>query len=125
MTFSALTVVVIAIIALLVALGLLWAYLVANRLDRLHVRSDLSWQALDAALARRAVVARAVGDALKDEQLIKLAAKAERAERDRREYAENQLAAALSTVDLTGCGRLCGRARRCRDARADRATLSQ
>lgn len=99
MTFSALTVVVIALIAILVALGLLWAYLVANRLDRLHVRSDLSWQALDAALARRAVVARAVGDALKDEQLIKLAAKAERAERDRREYAENQLAAALSTVD--------------------------
>lgn len=98
-TFSALTVVVIALIAILVALGLLWAYLVANRLDRLHVRSDLSWQALDAALARRAVVARAVGDALKDEQLIKLAAKAERAERDRREYAENQLAAALSTVD--------------------------
>ncbi|WP_199900928.1 NUDIX hydrolase [Mycolicibacterium neoaurum] len=37
-----------------------WAYLTANRLDRLHVRYDLSWQALDAALARRAVVARAV-----------------------------------------------------------------
>ena len=32
----------------------------ANRLDRLHVRYDLSWQALDGALARRAVVARAV-----------------------------------------------------------------
>ena len=37
-----------------------WAYRTANRLDRLHVRYDLSWQALDGALARRAVVARAV-----------------------------------------------------------------
>ena len=37
-----------------------WAFQTANRLDRLHVRYDLSWQALDAALARRAVVARAV-----------------------------------------------------------------
>ncbi|MDO3639897.1 exopolyphosphatase, partial [Mycolicibacterium sp. KC 300] len=37
-----------------------WAFRSANRLDRLHVRYDLSWQALDAALGRRAVVARAV-----------------------------------------------------------------
>ena len=37
-----------------------WGYRTANRLDRLHVRYDLSWQALDSALARRAVVARAV-----------------------------------------------------------------
>ena len=37
-----------------------WAYQTANRLDRLHVRYDLSWQALDGALGRRAVVARAV-----------------------------------------------------------------
>ena len=37
-----------------------WALQTANRLDRLHVRYDLSWQALDGALARRAVVARAV-----------------------------------------------------------------
>src|SRR3977135_3134607 len=37
-----------------------WAVQTAHRLDRLHVRYDLSWQALDGALARRAVVARAV-----------------------------------------------------------------
>ena len=37
-----------------------WAFQTANRLDRLHVRYDLSWQALDGALGRRAVVARAV-----------------------------------------------------------------
>ena len=46
---------------LLVLLGFgAWGFRTANRLDRLHVRYDLSWQALDAALARRAVVARAV-----------------------------------------------------------------
>ena len=28
-----------------------WGYQTANRLDRLHVRYDLSWQALDSALA--------------------------------------------------------------------------
>jgi hypothetical protein len=53
---------VIAVVALvaLVAFAAGWAYRTANRLDRLHVRYDLSWQALDGALARRAVVARAV-----------------------------------------------------------------
>src|SRR5262249_39126580 len=50
-----------AALLLVIILGAaVWAYQTANRLDRLHVRYDLSWQALDAALARRAVVARAV-----------------------------------------------------------------
>lgn len=49
----------VVLVVLLAALGA-WAYRTANRLDRLHVRYDLSWQALDGALARRAVVARAV-----------------------------------------------------------------
>ncbi len=49
---------VLALVALLLAA--MWAYQTAHRLDRLHVRYDLSWQALDGALARRAVVARAV-----------------------------------------------------------------
>src|SRR5258705_1298213 len=55
-------IVIIALALLVVALLLvgLWAFQTANRLDRLHVRYDLSWQALDGALARRAVVARAV-----------------------------------------------------------------
>ena len=52
-TLTGLLVAVLLIIAV-------WAFQTANRLDRLHVRCDLSWQALDAALARRAVVARAV-----------------------------------------------------------------
>ena len=98
--------IVIAAVALLV-LGLLvggWAYQTANRLDRLHVRYDLSWQALDGALARRAVVARAVAvDAYpgvpEGKRLAKLADAAERAPRPAREAAENELSAALSAVD--------------------------
>ena len=56
-----LSLVIALVLLLLVLLGFgAWGFRTANRLDRLHVRYDLSWQALDAALARRAVVARAV-----------------------------------------------------------------
>ncbi|BBX44302.1 NUDIX domain-containing protein [Mycobacterium cookii] len=89
---------------LLVVLGFaVWGFRTANRLDRLHVRYDLSWQALDGALARRAVVARAVatnafgGGA--DAELVGLADAAERAPRRTREACENKLSAALSMVD--------------------------
>ncbi|WP_107660700.1 NUDIX hydrolase [Nocardia suismassiliense] len=111
MTFSATTVLVLALIAaVIVALGI-WAYSTANRLDRLHVRSDQSWQALDAALARRAVVARSVAAAIADpvadpaladqaKVLAHLADRAERAGRADRETVENQLSAALSTIDI-------------------------
>ncbi|GAA4477161.1 NUDIX domain-containing protein [Rhodococcus olei] len=113
MTFSATTVLVLAlVVAVLVAAGV-WAYSTANRLDRLHVRSDLSWQALDAALGRRAVVARAVAAAvvptgytfgsqpppeLDGKRLAALADQAERADRSGREQAENRLSSALSAV---------------------------
>lgn len=109
-TFSATTVLVLALIAaVVIAIGL-WAYSTANRLDRLHVRSDQSWQALEAALSRRAVVARAVASALADpgadpaaleraELLAALADRAERTGRPDREAVENQLSAALSAVD--------------------------
>ncbi|MGH3532086.1 MAG: NUDIX hydrolase [Mycobacterium sp.] len=105
------TLTVVVIVALVVLLAVLVAfgarvYHRANRLDRLHVRCDLSWQALDGALARRAVVARAVaadayGDALAAEarQLVALADAAERAPRDAREACENKLSAALTMVD--------------------------
>lgn len=115
-TFSATTVLVLALVAaLVVALGV-WAYSTANRLDRLHVRTDLAWQALEAALARRAVVARAVATSLtrpgtgppgtdRDpaelaRRLTVLADRAERTGRDDRETVENQLAATLSAVDI-------------------------
>jgi 8-oxo-dGTP pyrophosphatase MutT (NUDIX family) len=89
-------------VALLVAVLLgfaAWAYQMANRLDRLHVRYDLSWQALDGALARRAVVARAVAANSGAAHLATLADAAERAPRPAREGCENKLSAALATVD--------------------------
>ena len=92
------------VLAAAIALVGAWAYQTANRLDRLHVRYDLSWQALDAALARRAVVARAVavdayGGGPEGKRLAALADAAERAPRSAREAAENELSAALAVVD--------------------------
>jgi 8-oxo-dGTP pyrophosphatase MutT (NUDIX family) len=95
----------VALVLVLVGFGA-WAYRTANRLDRLHVRYDLSWQALDAALARRAVVARTVAanafggpsDA-EAKRLVASADAAETARRQAREGCENKLAAALAMVD--------------------------
>lgn len=90
-------------IAVALVLGV-WLAATANRLDRLHVRTDAAWAALDAALARRAVVARAVAaaTALDDVGADKLRAVAERAEgtpRSEREEAENALSLELAAVD--------------------------
>ncbi|AQT80569.1 exopolyphosphatase [Mycolicibacterium litorale] len=95
-----------AILVVVLLFSALWAYQTATRLDRLHVRYDLSWQALDGALARRAVVARAVAaDTYRGRpegrRLAALADAAERAPRSGREAAENELSAALATVDPT------------------------
>ncbi|MHA7650614.1 NUDIX hydrolase [Mycobacterium sp. ML4] len=92
-----------ALFVVLVVFGA-WGYQRANRLDRLNVRYDLSWQVLDSALARRAVVARAVavdayGGSPEGERLAALADAAERAPRGSRETAENELSAALALVD--------------------------
>jgi 8-oxo-dGTP pyrophosphatase MutT (NUDIX family) len=99
--------IVVITLALLVVVLLLvgmWAFQTANRLDRLHVRYDLSWQALDGALARRAVVARAVavdayGGGPDGKRLAALADAAERSPRMARETVENELSAALAMVD--------------------------
>lgn len=92
-----------ALVVVLIVVGF-WAFQTANRLDRLHVRCDLSWQALDAALARRAVVTRAIAaDAYRGTpegaRLMRLAHAAERAPRSSREAAENELSTALTMVD--------------------------
>ena len=97
-------IVVIVVLVVVLAVFGAWAYQTANRLDRLNVRYDLSWQALDGALARRAVVARAVaidayGGAPEGGRLTALADAAERAPRPARENAENELSAALAVVD--------------------------
>lgn len=109
-TFSATTILVLALIAAVVITIGVWAYTTANRLDRLHVRTDQARHALDAALARRAVVARSVATTLSGlydpalvEQARRLSALADRAERSNwrdRETIENQLASALSAVDI-------------------------
>ncbi|HTY34576.1 NUDIX hydrolase [Mycobacterium sp.] len=97
-------IIAVSVVVALVISASAWAYQTANRLDRLHVRYDLSWQALDGALARRAVVARAVaidayGSSSAGGRLAALADAAERAPRPARENAENELSAALAMVD--------------------------
>jgi 8-oxo-dGTP pyrophosphatase MutT (NUDIX family) len=106
MSVAAWIVVGVLVGLLLVALAMLgaWALQTASRLNRLHVRYDLSWQALDGALGRRAVVARAVatdayGRSIAGKHLTALADAAERAPRTAREAAENELSAALTGVD--------------------------
>jgi 8-oxo-dGTP pyrophosphatase MutT (NUDIX family) len=110
-TFSATAILVLALVTALITAAGGWAYSTANRLDRLHVRGDQARHALEAALARRAVVARTVAMSIvgpaaaeaESEQAKRLTALADRAERadwGDRETAENQLAAALSAIGI-------------------------
>lgn len=102
MTFSALTIVLVGLAVALAVLVGLWAFGTANRLDRLHVRTDLAWQALDAALARRAVVVRSLAHDLPESgaaRLTGLSLRAERVDRPGRERAENALSRALAAID--------------------------
>lgn len=85
--------------AVIVLLGGLFLVATANRLDRLHVRTDAGWAALEAALARRAVVARAVAAVSHDPDLLNAAAHAESAGRMDREAAENELTRTLARAD--------------------------
>jgi len=95
-------VVLVAILAAIIVLGGLFLIATANRLDRLHVRLDAGWAALDAALARRAVVARAVAaaalDGVEAAAIRQAADVAESAPRGERETAENELTKALGSV---------------------------
>ncbi|ULE32850.1 NUDIX hydrolase [Mycobacterium sp. IDR2000157661] len=99
-----LVVITLAVLVVIILAVGAWALQTAHRLDRLHVRYDLSWQALDGVLARRAVVARAVavdayGGGPEGKRLAALADAAERAPRHAREAAENELSAALAAVE--------------------------
>ncbi|GAA5102123.1 NUDIX hydrolase [Haloechinothrix salitolerans] len=104
MSTTALLLLLTAVVLVALLLG---AVLVAtaNRLDRLHVRTDAGWAALDAALARRAVVARAVASAGTPMPLAaRLRAAADAAEsapRSEREMTENELTRLLSRLDRT------------------------
>lgn len=96
-------VVLLAIVAAVIVLGGLFLVATANRLDRLHVRLDAGWAALDAALARRAVVARAVAAAVltgvEAAAVLQAADGAEAAPRAEREDAENELTKLLAAVE--------------------------
>ncbi|MBP2330247.1 8-oxo-dGTP pyrophosphatase MutT (NUDIX family) [Kibdelosporangium banguiense] len=92
-------------IALLIVAGVLllilvaWLMATANRLDRLHIRTDAAWAALEAALGRRAVVARAVAATVDTGSLREIADHAEHAARPDREAAENELSRELAAVE--------------------------
>jgi hypothetical protein len=77
------------------------ALLRANRLDRLHVRTDAAAAGLHAALDRRAVVARSIAAVLDEVHGAALRAAADAAEHAtaaEREAAENELTRALSSA---------------------------
>src|SRR5699024_1452685 len=90
-------IVVLAVVAGLVLLA------TANRLDRLHVRVDAGWAALNTALLARAAVARGIASAARPGQyaseLHEATERAESAPREDREAAENVLTVLLADVD--------------------------
>lgn len=98
---------VVALLVVLLAVALVlgpWLLGTANRLDRLHVRTDAAWAGLDAALARRAVVVRVVaatGTISCADALRAAADRAELAGRGDREAAENELSRLLGELDRT------------------------
>ncbi|MCE6998796.1 NUDIX domain-containing protein [Saccharothrix sp. S26] len=98
MTSSGVATTFLVLLALAVLIGP-WTLGTANRLDRLHVRTDAAWAALDAALARRAVVTRAVAAVCGRPELRAAADRAERSARADREAAENRLSALLDGLD--------------------------
>ena len=78
------------------AVGAFGAIRTATRLDRLHVRTDAAWAALDAALHRRARLASTV----EGSAAVRYAAQeAMHAQPSGREELENELGRVLSTLD--------------------------
>lgn len=99
----------LVLLTVLIALALITAVMLlatANRLDRLHIRTDAARAALEAALGRRAVVARAVAagalNGSRAELLRDTADRAESAQRGEREAAENTLTGMLAELDRAG-----------------------
>ncbi len=91
-----------ALTGLAVALGLSYASWTARRLDRLHVRVDAAWAALDAQLVRRAAAARAAAGRLPPgpvaDALDAAARRALGADTAAREARENELSGALRSA---------------------------
>ncbi|WP_029137291.1 NUDIX hydrolase [Nakamurella lactea] len=100
------TTTIIAVVVVLLLIAALRLWLTANRLDRLHVRTEAAWAALEGALSRRVVAARAVAAAggLPPERaalLRGIARQADDADRARRAAAENELSHALAELPPT------------------------
>jgi hypothetical protein len=83
------------------AVGAFGAVRTATRLDRLHVRTDAAWAALDAALYRRALAVSVLEDsALEDRAALRCVAHAASHARPcAREELENELGGMLSALD--------------------------
>lgn len=97
------TTAIISVVVVLVLVAAFRLWLTANRLDRLHVRTEAAWVALEGALARRIVVARAFAavGAIGDERAALLrgaARRADTASRADRVVAENALSRALAAL---------------------------
>jgi 8-oxo-dGTP pyrophosphatase MutT (NUDIX family) len=95
------TIIAVVVVLLLLAAFRLW--LTANRLDRLHVRTQAAWAALDGALARRIVAARALAatgrlGARRSAELHRLADAADSADRGARDDAETELSRTLAAI---------------------------
>ncbi|BDD82907.1 hypothetical protein TPB0596_26700 [Tsukamurella pulmonis] len=103
LNLTATTVLVIGLIVMAVLVVAALAYQTAHRLDRLHVRVDLSFAALEAALARRSAVARAVAASIPADRGPTLRAAADRAENaapEDRMPMENRLSAAIGAIGI-------------------------
>src|SRR3978361_2298361 len=92
-------VVVLVVLLLVAALRLAST---ANRLDRLHIRTEAAWAGLEGALSRRVAAPRAAAAAgafpgSDADRLRQLASVADRADRPARADAENDLSRALAT----------------------------
>lgn len=95
---------IVVVVLFLIAALRLWS--TANRLDRLHVRTEAAWAALESALSRRVVATRAVAAAggLPPERaaiLRGLANNVDHADRHRRADVENDLSRALAALPST------------------------
>lgn len=100
------TTAIISVVVVLLLIAALRLWLTANRLDRLHVRTEAAWAALEGALARRIVVARALAavGGIGDERaalLRGLARRADTAARADRAAAENALSRAIAALPDT------------------------
>lgn len=87
------------------ALAAVGAMRTATRLDRLHVRTDAAWAALEAALYRRALAVSVLDDGVLDGSALVLRGVAHEALHARpaaREELENELSRVLSALDRLG-----------------------